>query len=278
MRPYGVASPAISSRMLSVHGRGATMPTSTMMGTERRATQFVRDNLPAGAGETPKLPVPALRRAVPRNLWIAADNTERARLVQQYVLPPCKPFYTTSLPQRIATSQKLAVRGRRRPVVHVCSRCRCVYLVAFHVPGLRIEALGNVITNTWHCPACNDAPKLTKVDLIGQLVHASNGVFAACRNCASPVLFQQDGLVCSNCTSEQLSASATSLKLAGMRCWNACHRQPVQEIMTIPKEGIDDGEPWPRVYACPVHSLPEDTACRPVPYDHIRRLWWRSRN
>ena len=284
MRPYGVASPAISSRMLSVHGRGATMPTSTMMGVERRAIQFVRTRIKNQTRAQNQVqvrdqPVVAVsRRSVPHEMWARASETERARLVQKYVLSTPKPFFSTSLPERIAETQKKGCKGSRRPAVHVCKKCRCAYLVAFHVPGLRIEALGNVIAGTWHCPACSDAPVLAKIDLVGQLVHATNGIFAACRVCAAPLLFLNDGLCCADCEAQEVRRRKHTIAIRSHNCWNACKRVPVQEIMTIPADGIDDGQPWPRIYACHVHSIPDDVACRPVKYEHIRRIWWRSRN
>lgn len=271
MRPYAVASPAISSRMLSVHGRGATMPTATMMGMERRAQQFLR-TAPAAP---PPPPVRTHRRSVDRATWAAADHATKAALVASHVISPPSPLFSTSLPERFAQSQKRACNGRR-PVAHTCAICRSLFLVAFHIPGLRVEALGNVITNSWHCPVCEGAPRLAKVDLVGQLVHATNGIFGACRSCAVPVLYSPAGLVCAECSKDSIEEIEKSERLAAKRCWSACHRRCVQEFMVIPPEGIDEGQPWPRLHACPVHSLPDTSA--PVPYEDIRRIWWHSRS
>lgn len=149
MRPYAVASPAISSRMLAVHGRGATMPTSTMMGLERRALAYIKNApapIPAPAPDPDSKAPPATHhaRCIPAAQWNAASAQEKTALVLKYVIAPPRPFFSTSLPERYAQSQLRACKqgGSRRPIAHVCETCRSCFLVAFHIPGLRIEALG----------------------------------------------------------------------------------------------------------------------------------------
>lgn len=307
MRPYAVASPAISSRMLSVHGRGATMPTSTMMGLERRALAYVKNTHFSHTQPQPQpQPKPSHHmRCIPADLWNAQDSSGKASLVHKYILTAPRPFFSTSLPERYAQSQLAACRqdNARRPIAHVCDGCRSCFLVAFHIPGLRIEALGgfapsrpvlsclaalthslcsalsagNVITDSWHCPVCEDAPPLRKIDLVGQLVHATNGIFAACRICAAPILYSENGIFCSECTPESIADAESKKQILKMRCWNTCSRPCVQEFRVIPPDGIDDGQRWPRLHACALHALPPEATQQPIPYADIRRTWWHSR-
>lgn len=273
LRPYAAASPAISARMLVMHGRGATMAAATMMGMERVAQQYVKGWT---KGKDTVVKKQCSRRSVPYEAWKKADADERMRLVLSSVIPQPSPYFTTSLPKRYEEEQRKALATvKHHPVVYICSTCRSGYLVAFHLPGMRCEALGNVIDNTYHCPVCEHHPTLTKISLVGQIMHATNGIFAACRLCAMPIKYSERGLFCEDCTKHAQKKKAQLLSMTSRRCWhNHCKRKCVQELKVVPKNGIEDGQPWPRQYSCSVHEIMPPQCHAPIPCDRLRYLWW----
>lgn len=279
IRPYSSIAPVVSARMLLSQGKGATLPSSAMAPQAKKAQAMAKKMETKLASSSEDVMAPTVRGVTYEEWKLAVKEGDeaKARLVTERVLPMPVPFHSWPLPKHIYDAQNNASHPPvPKASVHVCETCRGGFFVGHSVGGKKCEALGDVLTEKWHCPVCKGTPVLQSVSLVGQVVQCSTGTFTACTKCPFPLRFFDSGLVCPACTKATADAAENAKAPKEKRaCWHEhCSRSANNCFLAVPFGGLDPGQEWETLCACSVHTFPNHLTAVPIPRDKIKRMWW----
>ena len=274
IRPYSCIAPVVSARLLLSQGKGATLPPSALSPQNKIVQALIRKSPKrlAAPGQSPKI------RAVQYEEWVKAKGEgidAVSLLLQKKVNLAPVPFHSWPLPKHTRDLQEAAVHPPApRAAIYCCRECRSGLFVGHSVGGKKCEALGDVFTKKWHCAVCKHAPVLECISLIGQVVQCSTGCFTACTKCPFPSRFFESGLVCAACTKIARSQGDTS-KFEGKHCWfDGCKKRCTASFEAVPFGGIEQGDQWETLWACPSHTFPDHLTQTPIPRENMKKTWW----
>lgn len=283
LRPYAAVSSSISARLLMTHGKGATLNPSSMATQTKKLTTICKEY--AKENEITSPPPSRTIQALTHDEWLLcrSDAQSEKHFTAERLGSPAQQFHSISLPIEHYRRQLKALKGEEfiKPNLHVCSTCKGGYFIGYNTGGKKTEALGDVITNRWYCPKCENEPELEKIELLGQIVFCQNGVYSCCEKCARPTMYFQEGTFCVECAKKQEKdeADLNLVDSVGVKrtCWYPrCSRNCTDAFRIVPRDGLEAGDTWPLFATCPIHQLPPHCIADPIPEEIVKKTWWNN--